>query len=103
MVIGRNFKPGFRINLHQKDLRNALLAAESLKVSLPFTSLVQQMLLALINDGKGNLDHSAIVTFIEDMAGIEIKKAMAAGSSRQHAAVEAVATVHGQHRMRVTE
>src|SRR4051794_39317424 len=82
MVIGRNFKPGFRINLHQKDLRNALLAAESLKVSLPFTSLVQQMLLALINDGKGNLDHSAIVTFIEDMAGIEIKKAMAAGAER---------------------
>ena len=80
MVIGRNFKPGFRINLHQKDLRNALLAAESLKVSLPFTSLVQQMLLALINDGKGNLDHSAIVTFIEDMAGIEIKKGMAAGT-----------------------
>jgi len=80
MVIGRNFKPGFRINLHQKDLRNALLAAESLKVSLPFTSLVQQMLLALINEGKGNLDHSAIVTFIEDMAGIEIKNARAAGT-----------------------
>jgi 2-hydroxy-3-oxopropionate reductase len=80
MVIGRNFKPGFRINLHQKDLRNALLAAESLKVSLPITSLVQQMLVALMNDGKGNLDHSAIVTFIEDMAGIEIKKAMAAGT-----------------------
>jgi 2-hydroxy-3-oxopropionate reductase len=80
MVIARNFKPGFRINLHQKDLRNALLAAESMKVSLPFTSLVQQMLMALMNDGKGNLDHSAIVTFIEDMAGIEIKKATAAGA-----------------------
>jgi len=77
MVIGRNFKPGFRINLHQKDLRNALLAAESLKVSLPFTSLVQQMLMALMNDGKGDLDHSAIVTFIEEMAGIEVKKAAA--------------------------
>jgi len=74
MVINRNFKPGFRINLHQKDLRNALLAAESMKVSLPFTSLVQQMLMALMNDGKGNLDHSAIVTFIEEMAGIEVKK-----------------------------
>jgi 2-hydroxy-3-oxopropionate reductase len=80
MVIGRNFKPGFRINLHQKDLRNALLAAESMKVSLPLTSLVQQMLMALINDGKGNLDHSAIATFIEEMAGIEIKKATAAGA-----------------------
>ena len=38
MVIGRNFKPGFRIKLHQKDLRNALLAAESMKVALPFTA-----------------------------------------------------------------
>jgi len=74
MVISRNFKPGFRIKLHQKDLRNALLAAESMKVSLPFTALAQQMLMALMNDGKGDLDHSAIVTFIEDMAGIEVKK-----------------------------
>ena len=74
MVIARNFKPGFRIQLHQKDLRNALLAAESMKVSLPFTSLVQQMLMALMNEGKGNLDHSAIVTYIERMAGIEVKK-----------------------------
>jgi 2-hydroxy-3-oxopropionate reductase len=74
MAIARNFKPGFRIKLHQKDLRNALLAAESMKVSLPVTSLVQQMLIALMNEGKGDLDHSAIVTFIEGMAGVEIKK-----------------------------
>ena len=74
MVIARNFKPGFRIKLHQKDLRNALLAAESMKVSLPFTALAQQILMALMNDGKGDLDHSAIVTFIEGMAGIEVKK-----------------------------
>ena len=73
MVISRNFQPGFRIRLHQKDLRNALLTAESMKVSLPFTSLVQQMLIALMNDGKGDLDHSAIVTFVEKMAGTEIK------------------------------
>jgi 2-hydroxy-3-oxopropionate reductase len=74
MVIARNFKPGFRIALHQKDLRNALLAAESMKVSLPFTSLAQQVLMALMNDGKGGLDHSAIVNFIEQMAGVEVKK-----------------------------
>lgn len=73
MVIGRNFKPGFRIRLHQKDLRNALLAAESMKVGLPLTAAVQQMLMALMNQGKGDLDHSAIVTFIEEMAGIEVK------------------------------
>jgi 2-hydroxy-3-oxopropionate reductase len=80
MVISRNFNPGFRINLHQKDLRNALLAAESMKVSLPFTSTVQQILMALMNDGKGNLDHSAIVTYIEKMAGAEVKKPAAANA-----------------------
>jgi 2-hydroxy-3-oxopropionate reductase len=73
MVVARNFKPGFRIRLHQKDLRNALLAAESLKVSLPVTSLLQQMLIALMNDGKGELDHSAIVQFVEQMAQVEVK------------------------------
>src|ERR1700674_912653 len=77
MVIARNFKPGFRIKLHQKDLRNALLAAESMKVPLPLTSLVQQMIMALMNEGKGDLDHSAIVTFVEQMAGVEVKKAAA--------------------------
>lgn len=78
MVIARNFKPGFRIALHEKDLRNALQAAESMKVSLPFTSLAQQALIALMNNGKGSLDHSALVTFIEQMAGIEIAKPAAA-------------------------
>jgi 2-hydroxy-3-oxopropionate reductase len=73
MVIARNFKPGFRIELHEKDLRNALLAGESLKVALPLTSLVQQMLISLMNEGKGGLDHSAIVNFTEDMAGLEVK------------------------------
>jgi 2-hydroxy-3-oxopropionate reductase len=68
MVIARNFKPGFRIRLHQKDLRNALLTAESKKVALPLTSLVQQMLMALMNRGSGDLDHSAIFNFIEEMA-----------------------------------
>lgn len=78
MVIARNFKPGFRIRLHQKDLRNALLAAESMKVALPLTASVQQMLMALMNGGKGDLDHSGIVTFIEQMAGTEVKKAQTA-------------------------
>jgi 2-hydroxy-3-oxopropionate reductase len=81
MVIARNFKPGFRIRLHQKDLRNALLAAESLGVPLPMTSMVQQMLIALINEGKGDLDHSALVNFVEDLAGIETKNAAAQGSA----------------------
>jgi 2-hydroxy-3-oxopropionate reductase len=74
MVIGRNFKPGFRIRLHQKDLRNALLAGDSMKVPLPLTSLVQQMLITLMNEGKGDLDHSAIVNYIEQGAGVDVRK-----------------------------
>ncbi len=74
MVCSRDFEPGFRIRLHRKDLRNTLLAAESLQVPLPLTSLVQQMLVTLINDGKGDLDHSAIVQFTEQMAKTEIRK-----------------------------
>jgi 2-hydroxy-3-oxopropionate reductase len=74
MVYSRNFKPGFRIRLHQKDLRNALLAAESLKVSLPLTSAVQNMLIALMNNGKGDLDHSAIVQITEEASAVEVKK-----------------------------
>ncbi len=78
MVINRNFKPGFRIRLHQKDLRNALLAAETLKAPLPLTSLVQSMIVSLMNEGKGDLDHSGIVQFIEAMAQVEVKKSEAA-------------------------
>lgn len=74
MIMDRNFNPGFRIRLHQKDLHNALLTGKDLGVPLPVTGLVQQMLGALMNQGKGDNDHSAIVNFIEEMAGVEIKK-----------------------------
>lgn len=72
MMIDGDFKPGFRIKLHQKDLHNALLTGKELGVPLPVTSLVQQMIGSLMNDGKGDLDHSAIANFIEDMAGIAV-------------------------------
>ena len=74
MIMERNFNPGFRIRLHQKDLHNALLTGKELGVPLPVTSLVQQMLGALINAGKGENDHSAIVNFIEDLALTQVKK-----------------------------
>ena len=72
MMIEGNFTPGFRIVLHHKDLNNALLTAKDLGVGLPVTSLVQQMIVSLMNEGKGNADHSAIANFIEDMAGVTI-------------------------------
>jgi 2-hydroxy-3-oxopropionate reductase len=72
MMIAGNFSPGFRVRLHQKDLHNALLTGKDLGVPLPVTSLVQQMLGALMNDGKADSDHSAIANFIEGMADTTI-------------------------------
>ena len=72
MMIEGNFDPGFRIVLHQKDLHNAILTGKEVGVPLVITSLIQQMLGSLINEGKGNSDHSAIANFMEDMAGVSI-------------------------------
>jgi 2-hydroxy-3-oxopropionate reductase len=73
MILNRNFKPGFRIRLHRKDLRNTLLTASELDIPLPLTSFVQQMITALINDGYADLDHSAIIRYIEKLNKIELK------------------------------
>lgn len=74
MLIARNFRPGFRISLHQKDLRNALQTAESTSVALPLTAIVQQMLSALVAGGKGDLDHSAVATIAEELSCVEVRR-----------------------------
>lgn len=71
-MIARDFKPGFRIRLHHKDLNNALVTGKEFGVELPVTELVHQMLTGLIGMGKGDDDHSAISNFLEDMANITI-------------------------------
>lgn len=73
MMIEGNFEPGFRIALHNKDLNNAIQTGKELGVALPVTSIVQQMIVSLMNEGKGNKDHSAIANFIEDMSGVTIR------------------------------
>jgi 2-hydroxy-3-oxopropionate reductase len=73
MLIARNFKPGFRVSLHQKDLRNALETAEANSVCLPLTAQVQQMISSLMAHGLGDLDHSAIATFVEEASHVEVK------------------------------
>jgi 2-hydroxy-3-oxopropionate reductase len=73
MIFQRNFKPGFKIKLHQKDLHNALLTAKDLGVPLPLSSLVQQAFTSLITEGKAEEDHSALATFFEKIAKVEIK------------------------------
>ena len=74
MMLERNFRAGFRIRLHQKDLRNVLQTAQELNVPLPVTALVQQMLGSLVNDGDQDADHSAILHFVEKLAQVEVKK-----------------------------
>ena len=74
LILDRNFEPGFKLALHQKDLKNALETARELNVPLPLTSLVQQMLIHLKGAGKGDLDNSVIVNFVEELANVEIKR-----------------------------
>ena len=74
MMLDRNFQAGFRMRLHQKDLRNVLQTAQELNIPLPATALVQQMIGALINDGESESDHSAILHFIEGLAKVEVKR-----------------------------
>jgi 2-hydroxy-3-oxopropionate reductase len=63
-----DFEPGFRVELHHKDLGIALAAGREYGVALPVTAIVSQMLEALKAKGSGDRDHSAILTLIEDLA-----------------------------------
>jgi len=74
MVMERNFQPGFKIKLHQKDLNNALMTAKDLDVPLPVTGIVQQFLSTLVADGHGEDDHGSIMRVIEKLANVEIAK-----------------------------
>ena len=72
-MLGRNFKPGFRIDLHIKDLLNVLETSHQLNVSLPLTAGVMEIMQALKVDGHGQSDHSAIARYYEKMAQVEVK------------------------------
>ena len=72
LLLERNLKPGFRIKLHQKDLKNALEASESLWLSLPVTGIVQGMITSLVAEGHGDDDHGGIVQALEKKNGVEI-------------------------------
>jgi len=73
-MIKRNFAPGFRIALHQKDLSLALAGAKELGISLPATSTCQQLFNAVVAAGGASLDHSAMVQALETLAAHPIAK-----------------------------
>ena len=74
MIMDRNFKPGFRIDLHIKDLANALDTSHGVGASLPLTAAVMEMMQALKTDGMGECDHSALARYYEKLAKVEISR-----------------------------
>lgn len=74
MVLEGNYKPGFRIELHMKDLQNVLDTAHEMGVPVPLTSQVMEMMQALKVDGKQAQDHGGLIQFFEKLAGVKVRK-----------------------------
>ena len=71
-MLNRDFNPGFRIRLHEKDMKIALATGSEYGVPLMVTSVVGQMMTAMKGMGNGDLDHSALVKFVEELAKEEL-------------------------------
>ena len=71
-MLDRNFKPGFRIRLHEKDLKIALATGSEYGVPLMVTGVVGQMMTAMKGMGNGDLDHAGLVKFVEELAKKEL-------------------------------
>ncbi len=80
-MVNRNFEPGFRIALHQKDLNLALAGGRALGVGLPNTAACQELFTAASAAGGAGLDHSALVQVLERLACHEIGEAQRRGPS----------------------
>ena len=76
-ILGGRFDPGFRIRLHLKDLKNALDLAREAGVVLPATAEVEQLMQRARIAGRGEYDHSGLVTVLEDLAEIRVCDAVA--------------------------
>ena len=74
MMLDRNFNPGFRINLHIKDLTNALEAGHEVGAPLPLTAAVLEMMYGLKVDGHEFDDHSALLKYYEKLANTEVSR-----------------------------
>ena len=69
-ITDRNFKPGFKIKLHRKDMRIALQAGKDLLVPLPGSAVVASQMDAMMTEGLGDLDHSALALYLESVSGL---------------------------------
>nr|WP_288824580.1 2-hydroxy-3-oxopropionate reductase [uncultured Clostridium sp.] len=73
MMLNRNFKPGFRIELHIKDLNNALNAAHNVSSPVPLTGQLMEIMQGLKADGFDKEDHSSIVKYYEKIANTTVE------------------------------
>jgi 2-hydroxy-3-oxopropionate reductase len=73
-----SFDPGFRIRLHLKDLKNALELAREAGVALPAAATVEQLMRAADANGRGDYDHSGLITVLEDLADSRVRDAVGA-------------------------
>ncbi len=71
--LSHTFNPGFKIDLHYKDLGLIMEASRALGVPLPTTAVVQELFNALRQKGRGGLDHSGVITLLEELAGVEVR------------------------------
>ncbi|MDO4620302.1 MAG: 2-hydroxy-3-oxopropionate reductase [Lachnospiraceae bacterium] len=74
MMLAGNYKPGFRINLHIKDLTNALNAAHAINMPVPMTAQMMEVMQELANHGEAGNDHSDIVKYYERISGTSVVK-----------------------------
>ncbi len=73
LALKGNFKPGFRIELHIKDIANALDTAHELGVPVPLSSVVMEIMQSLKTDGKAANDHGGIIQFYEQLAKVQVR------------------------------
>jgi 2-hydroxy-3-oxopropionate reductase len=69
-ILDRNFKPGFKVKLHRKDMNIALQTGRSLSVPLPGSAIVASQMDAVLAKGDGELDHSVLALFLESISGL---------------------------------
>ena len=73
-ILSGDFAPGFKIDLHSKDLNLITDAARSVGVPVPTAAFVEQLFSALRVRGRGGMDHSAVITIFEDLAAVQVRR-----------------------------
>lgn len=74
LVMDRKFDPGFRINLHIKDLQNALDTAHEIGAPVQLTAGVMEIMQAMKAEGEDHLDHGGLIRYYERLAKVEVKR-----------------------------